>query len=96
MFKKFLFNKEIFIKLFAFVLIEFDPFESLPLSQTDVLMDTVDIDQLFSKDQNPVDVNRVPNEVKTSTTKSTVSIGKKIINKNNKNMHFSKRNVPLI
>lgn len=48
---------------------EFEPFESIPLSQTDAFIDSVDIDQLFSKEKI--------SEVKTNTSKPTTSTGKK-------------------
>lgn len=47
----------------------------MPLSQTDAFMDTVDIDQILSKEQNSNGVNNIHKEVKVNTLKSSASTG---------------------
>lgn len=49
--------------------------DSIPMSQTDALLDIVDLDQLFDKDQNSNPVNNGHKEIITDTPKQVTSSG---------------------
>ena len=60
--------------IYLIYVLDLEPFtDSIPMSQTDALMDIVDLDQLFDKDQKS---NAVNNQNKDLKLKPTASIKK--------------------